>query len=205
MQELTKSESPRAVVVAKNGPLAHMHEDVNLQELTDISTMMGDYINNQSDIVRQAVIARVNRNPGLLARLFPNKFEKEDRRIALDRMTTMYEKEKQLLEVFTAVKLQIARRQGDALIASVGMALQGKLAAFAMRKIDDLSETFGDSRQRFLARMKPQIEDLENYKDFPELYDSARISIRNEIKTYFAGIDELLGGFISALQCKIAG
>ena len=98
----------------------------------------------------------------------------------------------------------MARMQGDALVASVGIDLQGKLAAFATQKIDELSQTIGESRQKFLVRIKPQLEDLDNYKNMPDLHDPARQSIQNEVKTYFAGIDELLNGFIKALKSKVS-
>ena len=203
MSVLTKADSP--AFIGKGTQLARTQGDVTLQELNDISLMMRQSMASENQAVRQAVMERINKDPGLFGRLFPNAFEKEDRRITLERMRSTYEQEKRFLEIYTAVQLQIARKEGDALIASVGMELQGKLAAFATRKIDELSETIGDSRQRFLARIKPQLEDLERYTDFPDLHDAARLSIRSEIKTYFAGIDELLGGFINALKSKVSG
>lgn len=177
--------------------------DGSVQELKDISLMMKDYIDGESDAVMQTAVARINRNPGLISRIFPNAFEKEEQRITLDRMRTMYQKKKDFFDLYAAIQLDIARKQGDALIASVGMELQGKLAAFATQKIDDLSATIGESRRKFLARIKPQLDDLANYQSVPELAGPARQSIQNEIKTYFAGIDELLNGFISALKSRV--
>ncbi len=184
--------------------VARAQGDWGVQDLNDIATTMTEYINTENEAVMQTAIERINRNPGLIARIFPNAFEKEEQRITLDRMRTLYEKKKQYFELYTAIRVEIARKQGDALVASVGIELQGGLAVFATQQIDDLSQTIGMSRQRFLVRIKPQLEDLDNYKNMPELHGPARQSIQNEVKTYFAGIDELLNGFISALKSKIS-
>jgi hypothetical protein len=178
--------------------------DGGVQDLRVISTAMKEYINTENEAVMQTVVDRINRNPGLIRRLFPNAFEKEEQRITLDRMRTFYDKKKQFFELYAAMQLEMARMQGDALVASVGIDLQGKLAAFATQKIDELSQTIGESRQKFLVRIKPQLEDLDNYKNMPDLHDPARQSIQNEVKTYFAGIDELLNGFIKALKSKVS-
>jgi hypothetical protein len=182
------------------------HETVN--DLKDIEMTMTEYISTEHDAALETAVERINKiTPGLLEKLFPNFFEnafkREDRRIALDRMRTVHDKKKQILELYTAFRLEIARRECDALLASKGMQLQAGLAAFATQKIDQLDQTLGESRQKFLARIKPQLEELETYKTWPELYDAAKQSITNEWKTYFATADELLRGFTAALKSKI--
>src|ERR1017187_6299182 len=95
--------------------------DGNVQELKEISLAMKEYVNGENDAVMQTAVERINKNPGLIARLFPNAFEKEEQRITLDRMRTLYSKKKEFFELYTAIQLDLARQQGNALIASMGM------------------------------------------------------------------------------------
>lgn len=183
--------------------LSKTSEETPIEELKQISVAMKDYISTENETAMQTVVEKINKKPGLFARLFPNAYEKEQQRITLDRMRTMYKAKKEFFELYTAIQLEIARKQGDALIASVGMELRASLTSFATARIEEVSQTIGASRQRFMQRITPQLDDVENYKAYPDVYEPARQSIKNEIKTYFEGIDELLKGFIEAMKSKV--
>lgn len=83
------------------------------------------------------------------------------------------------------------------------MNLQTKLTSFAAERIDEITETVDGSRQRFMERMRPQFENIESYKDIPDLYQPALQSVKREVKTYFESISKLLEGFIDALESKV--
>lgn len=183
--------------------LSHV-PDASVDELRHISTAMKQYVETENESSMQAVVHMLKHKPGFFARLFPTAYEEELERITLDRMRTMYNAKKQFFELYTRIQLEIARKQGDALIASVGIALQTKLTQFATDKIEEMSQTIGASRQRFVERITPQLQDLDKYQAIPEVYGPARQSVQNEIKTYFQGIDELLNGFIEALKSKVS-
>ena len=80
------------------------------------------------------------------------------------------------------------------------MNLQSQLGRFALEKIDELQDTLEVSRTKFLQRQKKQLVALEDYKDFPELYEETKKSLGFERKTYLSTVQELLDGFINALK-----
>ena len=138
-------------------------------DLQVVSSAMKDYIHNENEQALETINTQVAKNPGFWRRLFPNEFEKENARIALDRMRTIYETKKTFFKLYTDVQLEIARRHGEALLVTVGADLATKVSAFATEKMEELAQTLGESRERYLARIAPQIDNLENYKKYPEL------------------------------------
>lgn len=178
--------------------------DGNISELSDIAGKMREYIKSEDEGVLRSIVETTNKSRSLIDRLFPSAFDEEHKQITLDRMRTIYAKKKQYFELYTEVQLEIARKQGDALVASVGMDLQAKVATFATQKILELNGTVGESRERFLERMLPQLTNLDKYKATPILYDPAYKSIQDQIKIYFDAIDQLLRGFNDALSSKLA-
>jgi hypothetical protein len=145
----------------------------------------------------------MNEKPGLIARLFPTAYEKEQQRITVQRMRSLAKSREDMFKLYTDVQLEIARKQGDALIASVGMDLQAKLTTFAAERIDEITDTVNESRVKFMKRMRPQYEEVENYKDLPDLYARASESVKQEVDIYFDSIGKLLKGFIEALDTKV--
>ncbi len=114
------------------------------------------------------------------------------------------EGEEEFRNIYAILEFEVAKKQSDALLVSAGMNLQAKLTAFAAEKIDEISETIGQSRVKFMSRIKAQLEKLEEYKEFPDLYEPARQSVKEEISTYFDSIDSLLAGFLEALKARVA-
>lgn len=186
-----------------NDQLANTPKETPVEDLKQISTAMKEYINTEDESAMEKVVEKINKKPGLLARLFPNAYEKEEQRITLDRMRTIYKAKKEFFELYTAIQLEIARKQGDALIASAGMSLQTNLSKFAAAKIAEMKETIDASKENFFQRMDVQRQTVEQYKHFPELYDPAYQSMKQEIKIYFKSIEQLLEGFNEAMNSKV--
>jgi hypothetical protein len=110
----------------------------------------------------------------------------------------------QLFGVYTEVQLEIARKQGDALIASVGMHLQAKLTAFAAEKIDEITATISASRSKFLRTFVPQLEEAEQVRAYPDLYRAAKESLDQQQQVYFDTLKKLLDGFVESLETRVA-
>jgi hypothetical protein len=182
--------------------LSHI-EGTSVDELKQISVSMQQYIRTENEAALQTALDKINQKPGLLRRLFPTAYEKEQQRITVQRMRSMAKAKEDLFKLYTDVQLEIARKQGDALIASVGMDLQTKLTAFAAERIDEITDTINESRLRFLKRIRPQYEEIENYKDIPDLHMRALESVKQEVGIYFDSIGKLLTGFIDALDSKV--
>jgi hypothetical protein len=176
------------------------------KELQGIAEIVGKFINStnaQDDILMLQAITKINANSGLLSFFFPNELGKEQQKMTLEIMRKMHTSRLQLLEIYTNLKIEIAKKSADAMLAAVGMDLQAKLTEFANQKINDMSESFAKSRSDFMKRIARQEMELEQYKNSLLLYEPALESLRNEVKIYFKSIDELLDGFIKALRKKL--
>lgn len=179
-------------------------KELSMNDLRTIASSMESYIETDNDETIGQVAEVIKKNSGFWSSLFPNEIEVEQNRAASERLRSLYKSKEKFFKLYTDIKLEIVRKQGDALIASVGMDLKTKLAAFAAAKIDELTQTIDESRSRFMKRMRPQLEELDSYQDLAVLYQPAKESINQEIKTYFRSIDELLNGFVDALKSKVS-
>lgn len=174
------------------------------KDLIEVSEGMKNYISNENDAVLEMAVERMNRNPTLWRRMFPDAFDREQKKITLDRVRSAYAAKKGFLDAYVNVQMDIARRRGDALIAAVGMDLRAKLAVFAKEKIDGLTQTLIASKDNYYQRIANHIRGLEQYADIPELHDSARQSAVREIKSYLEWVEGLREGFTDALKAKVA-
>jgi len=174
------------------------------QDLMEVSTAMKTYISNENDSVLEMAVARMNQNPSLWRRMFPDAFDREQKKITLDRVRSAYAAKKGFLDAYVNVQMDIARRRGDALIAAVGMDLRAKLAVFAKEKIDGLTQTLIASKDNYYQRIAAHMRGLQQYADIPELHDSARQSAVREIKSYLEWVEGLREGFTDALKAKVA-
>ncbi len=174
------------------------------KELIEISQGMKNFISNEDDAVLEMTVERMNRNPTLLGRLFPDAFDREQKRVTLDRVRSAYAAKKGFLDAYVNIQMDLARRRGDALIAAVGMDLRAKLAVFATEKIDGLTQTLIASKDAYLARSATHMRSLEQYTDIPELHDGAKKSALREFKAYCEWVEGLSEGFSDALKAKVA-
>jgi hypothetical protein len=177
--------------------------DTSGGDLQLVSAAMKDYIQNESEQALETINANAAKNPGLWRRIFPNAFEKENTRIKLDQIRTIYEAKKVFFKLYTDIQLEMARRQGDALLISLGTVLTAQVSAIATKQLEELAKTLGESRERYLARIAPQIDNLEKYQNYPDLQLRARQSIENEWITVFDAMDTLLDTFKRAMNSRI--
>lgn len=184
--------------------LAAKSSGVSVDDLKTIAVSMQRYVESENDETVQQIAVVMQKNAGFWSRMFPTQIQKEQNHAVAERVRALYKSKEQFFKLYTDVQLEIARKQGDALIASVGMDLQAKLAAFATQKIDELTQTIDESRSRFLERMRPALAEVETYKDLPELYDPASQSVKHEINMYFESMKKLLNGFVNALESKVS-
>jgi hypothetical protein len=185
--------------------LAANSTGVSVDDLKKIAVSMQRYVEAENDETVQQIAVVMQKNSGFWSRMFPTQLQKEQNRAVAERVRALYKSKEQFFKLYTDVQLEIARKQGDALIASVGMDLQAKLAAFATQKIDELTQTIDESRSRFLERMRPALAEVESYKDLPELHEPASQSVKHEINVYFESVKKLLNGFVNALESKVSG
>ncbi|QTA82309.1 Uncharacterized protein dnl_46830 [Desulfonema limicola] len=171
-------------------------------ELYLISEKLEQYMENENNTLLQEITNDMNKHPGLIALIFPSALQKAEDKISIEKMRLIYKRKEIFFEFYSNLKLEIARRMADALITPVGMDLQTRLAEFASKKIDEFSETIGQSRKGFMQTMAPQFQELETYKHIPELYEPAYQSMKNEVSIYFETIKELMQGFLDNLRKK---
>jgi hypothetical protein len=177
-------------------------ESVSVNDLEVIAEKLQSYVGTQDDAILEEVTEALNKRPSLLTRLLPSPLEKERSRITVQSMRLLYDNKERFFKFYWDIKLEVAKRFANALISSVGMDLQTKLAKFAHDRIDELTEAVALNRTSFLGRMRPQLESLEQYRNFPELFEPAHSSMVKEIGIYFASISALLQGFIDNLTNK---
>ena len=180
-------------------------ESSAVKDLTEVSNAMKAYVSNENDAVLQMAVERMNQNPGFWHRLFPGAFDKEQSRIALDRVKSAYVAKKQFLDLYVNIQLEIATQRGSALVSATGMDLRAKLAEFAALKIKSLTTTLIESREEFQAKIAKYIRDLKQYDDIPELHDEAKQSAVREIKAYMNWVESLREGFTQAMDSKVNG
>jgi hypothetical protein len=177
--------------------------DGSVKDLAEISQVMHEYMQTRSDHAIQVAVEKCNERPGVIRRFFPNAYEKEQQRITIQEMRDLAESEEKMLALYTAVRLEIARKQGDALIASAGMQLQGALAAFALEQIGRLTATVDGSRTDFMQRYLPHKKEIALYQEeAPELVEEAMASLDRERRIYFETLNSLLDGFVAALKSR---
>lgn len=171
-------------------------------ELYQIAEKLEQYMESENEALLREITKDLNKQPGLFSTIFPSSLQKAEDKISIEKMRLIYRRKEMFFEFYSNIKLEIARRMADALIAPVGMDLQTRLAKFTSEKINEFSEIIGASRKSFLQSMQPQFTELEAYKHIPELYEPAYESMKNEISTYFEGIKQLMHGFIDNLRKK---
>ncbi len=177
--------------------------EASIVDLTQVSEGMQQYIRASSAEAQTAAMEALEHR-GVMRRLFPTAIEREKQRIAVGAMRQLAQSKQELLALYTATQIEIAKKRADALIAAQGMDMQAQLTVFAATKIDQLNTTLNGSRTKFMAAMDPQYDEIERYKHRPQMYDRAAQSIGMQIDTYFDSTAMLLQGFTDSLNSRVA-
>ncbi|MGE0083227.1 MAG: hypothetical protein AB7S75_02270 [Desulfococcaceae bacterium] len=173
-------------------------------DLNLVAEKLEQYLGSENDRFLREITDELNKQPGLLSRIFPSAVQKEDKRLTVEKMRMIFHKRELFFEFYSNVKLEIAKRLADALVIPIGMDLQTRLAGFANEKIEEISETIASGRRKFLHNMKSQFMELEEYRDIPVLYEHAHESMKTEVEIYFKTIKKILEGFIENLERKVS-
>jgi uncharacterized membrane protein YgaE (UPF0421/DUF939 family) len=183
--------------------LSIIRDGASVQDLSDILTSMQKYVDTENDATMQLAIERINKKPSLLSYLFPNKYEREQEKMTVEKMKMIYQNKERFFRLYADVQYEVARKKADALIAAQSMDIQDKLTTFAQQKIQNMTVTIDDGRTAFLQRMKKHFQELEEYKSIPELHEPAYQFAKDEVKIYFDSMKRLLDGFVNALESKV--
>lgn len=187
---------PQLEMVSRKGDL--------INELSTVSDSMKEYLCTEDDAVLTSITTYMNREPNFWRKLFPNAFDKERGKIALDSFRTAYGHRRALITAFAETQIEIAKRRGDALLVAVAVDLQTKLATFASYKLRELEKTLIATKDDFLELADEHWENVEKYRGKPELYGAARQDCVQEIRAILTCIQSLRENFTTALQAKVA-
>ena len=179
-------------------------EEASVEYLSNVSGRMKQFIRDESEDSLEGIVALLDQKPGLLSRLLPTQFEKEARHAASLQLQQIADNKRAMLAVYTEVQLEIARQEGDMLIASRGLETGAMLAAFATQKFLELQETIAVSQTRFMNSYVPRKAEIAAFKDdHPELYERAMRAQLHQLDTYFDTTDGLLDDFKAALGRRL--
>lgn len=176
----------------------------SLQDLQSISESIKNYVDRENDVVLQTVVEKIKTNENMLQKLLPNKTTRVYKKMLTEKMYNVFKSQEHMFEIYTEIQIEIARQQGDALIAATGMQLRDSLSKFANQKINSLKNTLEESREGYMESISRQLDNAERYKKHKELYEDLKESIRFEWKQYFGFVENLIVGFREALNSKVS-
>jgi hypothetical protein len=178
-------------------------DETSVSELTAVSGAMQTYIQSSTVEARQNAVELLGQQGKVMRRLFPNELTRTQNQIAIAGMRQVAEGKAELLGLYMRTQIEIAKKQADALIAAQGIRIATILARYADEQFSELSQTLMESQSRFRREMKPRLQELDEYKDFPELRDPSYNAILHHIETYFSSCESLLNRFKAALDNKV--
>lgn len=179
-------------------------DGTSVEYLYEVSGAMKSFIRDESETALDTAVRRLDEKPGLLRRLLPTAYEREAQTAAAMQLRQIADNKHAMLALYAEVQLEIARQEGDALIASVGMDTQTKLTKFAMAKIAELATTIHASQAEFESHYGPRKAQIATYRDeHPELYERAMQGLKEQFDIYFDTTDELFRGFKAALANRL--
>lgn len=187
--------------------ITSLHE-ASHEQLKTYVTDLRRAMTAENDEALNSVMSRLTAERGWIARIRPTPVEKEMGKAAADQYRRYALAKAEAFEAYTQIMMELARRQGDALLATVGVHLRAQLTAYATAKQQEVTRLVVTSRNEFLEELAPEFERIEAYRTRPhceELYELGRQSILRQTTRYFETLDELLDGFLNALKSKVGG
>jgi hypothetical protein len=179
--------------------------DAPVEYLANVSAQIRQYIREENDDALHGVLALVDQKPALFSRLLPTPLEKEQRRVAGEQVRQIADDKRKMVELYTHFQLEIARREGEVLIAARSVETGGVLTAFATQKLLELTDTIADAQEKFMDKYGPRQDEIDKYKTTrPELYERAAKSQRHQLEIYFNTTDALLNDFQASLEKRLA-
>jgi hypothetical protein len=184
------------------------------EELTFVADKIQDYVRNENDDTLQVIADKMKARPGLIGLFFPGKIQREYDKLSIERMREVFKSRAEALTLYTKTLIELAKKQGDMMIAMKVHQYEGELAAqamqirtsltsFAQAQINIMSDSFEKSRISFGERRARQLRDAEKYREDEFYYTRFMRSINAEADTFFDTIKNLLAGFTNALNTKL--
>ncbi|MDA8277194.1 MAG: hypothetical protein M0Z45_03205 [Actinomycetota bacterium] len=176
--------------------------DASVSDLETIGNTLAAALRD-NDSISQHDIDEAFERGGILARLVPTKVERAKQDLAVRGLKEQAQRRAAMMEIYTETRLEIARKQADTLIASVGISLQNSLATFAAEQILQLNATITEMRNRFMESYGPAADQIEVYQARPELYTKAKDQLIRQLDMQFRTMDRLLDGFVKSLSGRV--
>lgn len=176
----------------------------SIEELSEVSTAMENYIRNMNNQTRQDALDAMSRNAPLIQRLWPTAVERERQNIAIQDMRQLAESRRAMFQLCVTTQIEIARMKADELLKTIGMNIVTRITVYANQKLIELEETLVESQNRFLETIEPQFEKLEKYQHRLELYEPTRQQLQHMISAYIESNQRLLDGFKEAINKRTA-
>lgn len=183
--------------------LSNLGPDITVTDLEAISTTITNALHGDGGGLGSELEAAFNQKGRFLARLLPTQVERARQTVAVNAIKEKAIQHSAMMELYSTTQLEIARKQADALIASVGVDLQVTLAAFAADRFLQLTATLNDTTYRFLDSYESAADRLERFSRRPELYSRATDQLERQLDIHLETVEQLLKGFVAHLQSRI--
>jgi hypothetical protein len=184
-------------------PIAKTPDTVTIEELEELAATM----QRSARAGNENGMAEINmalQRKGPLFGLFSTKIQRAHERLTIDKMQSLHDRKEHMLELYTEVQMEIARKRGEGIIAAVGLDMQNKLGHFVKVKIDEINDTVIESHMSFRKKMRMSLEDAETYRDLPTLYEASLKASEEQMTLYFETMKKLIDGFSNAMNVKVA-
>ncbi|MDA8195671.1 MAG: hypothetical protein M0019_00410 [Actinomycetota bacterium] len=184
--------------------LSRTESDVTVNDLGEISKTIGMALRDDDTTSQRELSVAFDRSGGILSRLLPpSKVERARQDLAVRGMKEQAARRAAMMEIYTETRLEIARKQADTLIASVGISLQNSLASFAAEQVFQLHATITEMRNRFMESYGPAADQIELHQGRPELYIRAKEQLNCQLDMQFETMNKLLSGFVKSLSGRV--
>jgi hypothetical protein len=185
--------------------------DANSNELQLFNQHMKEYLTTRRESILETMRRDLNRKPGILRSIFPNKVSKLQESLSLEEMRNMFKTEQELLSVYTNTQLELAKLAASHLIkaksikynselSALGMEIQSQLSEFAQVRINKMSATFEKSKTEFGERRARQLQEAKKYVDDEVYYNRVTNNLNLELNVFMASIEDAYSKFIAAMN-----
>ncbi len=161
------------------------------------------YMETEDEEAFERVREQVQKRPAILKALFPDARQRALSKIDVDRLMAVAKSRGETLAVASELRTAICRKQGEAILQATGLQLQTQVAKFATSRLDEISDTIGESRIQFNEKYERWVAEAERHRGVPELYNANKQGLSRHLSVYFETLDTLLDGFIASLKSRL--
>lgn len=196
-----------------NQQLSRLYK-TNDSDIQVVANKMKEYFGNENDEALNVISQKLTIHPELIGSFCSDATKQEWENLNIQKLKKLFASDEKILEVYTNLQIELVKKAGDRLIASrlqqyegernaQAMQIKAALTEFAQTKINQMSETFKESKTAFGRRRAEQRSDAMQYKDTDEFYYKILMeNLDKEAVFFFNTIEESLKGFIKAINEK---